>query len=123
VDAADYVVWRKFEGTATALPNDNGIVGPVGTEHYNLWRANFGNSAPGSGAAFQTGVLPVPEPAAALLAIWAAAWFAYHSPLVTTRQSRKVASAVHAQHDQKSPSQTDHCRGNHSSVVRECGGQ
>jgi len=123
VDAADYVVWRKFEGTTTALPNDNGIVGPVGTEHYNLWRANFGNSASGLAATAQAGVSPVPEPASALLAIWAAAWFASRSSPLITRQGRKVASAVHAQHDQKSPSQTDHCRGNHSSVVRECGGQ
>ncbi|HEX9832108.1 MAG TPA: endo-1,4-beta-xylanase, partial [Mycobacterium sp.] len=95
VDAADYVVWRKFAGTMTDLPNDNGIVGPVGAEHYNLWRANFGNSAPGSGAAFQTGVLPVPEPTSALLAIWAAAWFACHSPPAITRQSRKLASSAH----------------------------
>jgi GH35 family endo-1,4-beta-xylanase len=69
VDTADYVIWRKFEGTMTPLPNDNGIVGPVGTDHYNLWRANFGNSAPGSGAALHVQGSAVPEPAAALLAI------------------------------------------------------
>lgn len=53
VDAADYVVWRKHDGTQ---------------QGYNTWRANFGATA-GSGAA---GDLPfpaaVPEPATFLLA-------------------------------------------------------
>jgi hypothetical protein len=61
VDAADYVVWRKVQGTSTTLPNDNGIGGTVGTPHYNLWRTNFGEMA-GSG-----GHSAVPEPAVAVL--------------------------------------------------------
>lgn len=64
VDAADYVIWRKNAGTTNTLPNDNGIGGTVGTAHYNLWRANFGNMA-GSGA----GAGAVPEPAAHFLAL------------------------------------------------------
>jgi hypothetical protein len=50
VDAADYVVWRKTDGS------------PAG---YNLWRVNFGQSAGGgSGASTNTAV---PEPATLLL--------------------------------------------------------
>ncbi len=47
VDTADYVVWRKTDGT------------PGG---YNTWRANFGSTL-GSGSAAGTGLAPVPEPA------------------------------------------------------------
>lgn len=60
VDSADYVVWRKSEGTSTTLPNDNGIGGIVGTAHYNLWRSYFGASA-GSGSSLS--LVSVPEPA------------------------------------------------------------
>jgi hypothetical protein len=58
VDAADYVVWRKFNGTNTALPNDNGLGTPVGAAHFNLWRANFGDMGGGSG--LSTGGVPEP---------------------------------------------------------------
>jgi hypothetical protein len=122
VDAADYVVWRTFVGTVTALPNDNGIVGPVGTDHFNLWRSNFGNSAPGSGAALNTKGSPVPEPPSGLLALWAAAWFACHSPPLITRQSRRIPSAVDADDSQSSTVHTDRCRSKHSSDVRVSGG-
>jgi hypothetical protein len=61
VDAADYAVFRKFQGTQTALPNDGGLGGTVGSAHYDLWRANFGNSAAGGSLA------AVPEPASCLL--------------------------------------------------------
>jgi hypothetical protein len=49
VNAADYVVWRKTDGT------------PAG---YNLWRTNFGRTA-GSGSSLGA----VPEPASALLVV------------------------------------------------------
>ena len=45
VDAGDYVVYRKNEGGAAALPNDNGMATPVGAAHYNLWRSRYGNSS------------------------------------------------------------------------------
>jgi T5SS/PEP-CTERM-associated repeat protein len=62
VDAADYVVWRKNEGTMTPLPNDpHG--GTIGAQQFNTWRANFGNMA-GSGS-FADADVAVPEPAAA----------------------------------------------------------
>jgi hypothetical protein len=60
VDAADYVVWRDNVGTTNDLPNDD-IGGTIGVDHYNQWRANFGN--PGSGV----GSAAVPEPAALTL--------------------------------------------------------
>ena len=50
VDAADYVVWRKTDGTAAG---------------YNTWRTNFGRTA-GAGAGLSAGAA-VPEPHAALL--------------------------------------------------------
>jgi hypothetical protein len=45
VDAADYVVFRNSVGGASALPNDNGIATPIGTDHDNLWRSRFGNTS------------------------------------------------------------------------------
>lgn len=48
VDAADYVVWRKNEGTMNTLPHDpNG--GIIDSDQYNTWRANFGMMTRGSG--------------------------------------------------------------------------
>jgi hypothetical protein len=44
VDIADYVFWRKNDGTQPG---------------YDAWRAHFGDAAPGSGG---VGVLAVPEP-------------------------------------------------------------
>jgi hypothetical protein len=59
VDAADYVVWRK--NGAGPLPNDNGLTTSV--DRFNLWRANFGNMAPGGGGSSSA----VPEPATVIL--------------------------------------------------------
>jgi autotransporter-associated beta strand protein len=64
VDAGDYVTWRKNQNTNNALPNDNGLGTPVGTAHYNLWRANFGKP-PGSGTGLAGA--SVPEPATWIL--------------------------------------------------------
>jgi hypothetical protein len=56
VDAADYVVWRKTDGTLA---------------DYNVWRAHFGQSdASDTGASATTGV---PEPATFVLLMFAAA--------------------------------------------------
>jgi hypothetical protein len=61
VDAADYVVWRKNEGTTNALPNDP-IGGTIGPAQFNQWRANFGAMA-GSGSVAPDSVSgTVPEP-------------------------------------------------------------
>jgi hypothetical protein len=58
VDAADYVVWRKLNGTLTTLPNDStpGIVSPA---DYDEWKTNFGMTAGGSAS-----TAAVPEPTA-----------------------------------------------------------
>jgi hypothetical protein len=57
VDAADYVVWRKFNGTLTTLPNDetSGSVLPV---DYDVWREHFGEGNLGSSST------AAPEPTA-----------------------------------------------------------
>jgi CSLREA domain-containing protein len=47
VDAADYVLFRKFQGTNTPLAND-AVGGQLGSAHYQQWRENFGKSLPGS---------------------------------------------------------------------------
>lgn len=66
VDASDYILWRKNNGTNNVLPYDNGLGTPIGLAHYNLWRDKFGN-APGSG---NSTISAVPEPGAlALLGI------------------------------------------------------
>jgi hypothetical protein len=59
VDAADYVVWRKNEGTMNSLPNDQ-IGGTIDADQYNQWRAHFGETAPAATRSSST----VPEPAA-----------------------------------------------------------
>jgi hypothetical protein len=70
VDANDYVVWRKNVDGGTPLPNDNGLGTPIGTAHYDLWRAHFGATS-GSGS-LAAGA--VPEPTSVLLAIASGAW-------------------------------------------------
>ncbi len=61
VDAADYVTWRKNDGTNNALPNDNGLSTPIRAAHYDLWRANFGNSTPGAGSSLDGATVPEPS--------------------------------------------------------------
>jgi hypothetical protein len=55
VDAADYVVWRKS-------PDDFG-----GQQGYDDWRANFGDSLPGSGSGTSLVLAGIPEPITAWL--------------------------------------------------------
>jgi sugar lactone lactonase YvrE len=69
VDAADYVVWRNAEPTAT-LPNDDSP-GIVDTSDYDDWRARFGAMAPAGSGAFSAKF--VPEPTTLLLLLVAAA--------------------------------------------------
>jgi hypothetical protein len=65
VDGADYVVWRKHEGTMTALPNDP-VGGMIGATQFNNWRMHFGEmEMPGSGS----GIGAVPEPSAVALVL------------------------------------------------------
>ena len=55
VNADDYVIWRKLNGTNTTLPNDNGLGSPVGMAQYNLWRSNYGNVNGGAGGPTPSG--------------------------------------------------------------------
>jgi hypothetical protein len=58
VDAADYVAWRH--GLGTTYPQTD----------YDIWRANFGNTAAsGSGSQVAGGQAQVPEPTATLLGL------------------------------------------------------
>jgi autotransporter-associated beta strand protein len=60
VDASDFVTWRM---SPTSFGSDSG---------YNLWRANFGNTAPGGGASLGSSAVPEPGVLASLIgAIWA----------------------------------------------------
>jgi hypothetical protein len=67
VDAEDYIIWRKNQGTTNTLPHDP-TGGTIGPQQYNTWRAHFGQSA-GSGNNFTAS--EVPEPAS-LLMLWSA---------------------------------------------------
>jgi hypothetical protein len=71
VDAADYVVWRKFVGApAGTLPNDT-IGGIIGQSQYSLWKATFGATGPPAvgGAEFAA---KVPESTTLPLLVFAA---------------------------------------------------
>jgi autotransporter-associated beta strand protein len=61
VDGADYTVWRDHVGSPEgALLNSAGTGGVIDQDDYNLWVANYGQTAPTTATA-------VPEPTAALL--------------------------------------------------------
>jgi formylglycine-generating enzyme len=71
VDAADYVLYRKFLGQSVTLPNDS-TPGSVTTADYDVWRAHFGQSAGAGSGSVGLGESAVPEPSAILLC--AVAW-------------------------------------------------
>ena len=82
VDAADYTVWRAYLDTPFQLANEGGgaTPGTVTQEDYDTWKSNFGMVA---GAGLGVGQ-SVPEPGAALLALFAAA------PLLFARHRRLI---------------------------------
>jgi hypothetical protein len=67
VEAGDYPLWRKYNNTATTLPNDS----TPGTDagDYTVWRAHFGQP-PGSGSSDLLGAA-VPEPMSGGLFVFA----------------------------------------------------
>ncbi len=69
VDAADYVMWRKFNNTETTLPNDS-TLGTDDSDHM-VWRSNFGNTQQGSGSGINAGGSLVPEPTSLAMLILA----------------------------------------------------
>ena len=72
VDAADYVVFRKNEGTASALPNDP-TGGTIGQAQYNQWTTHFGQTAGGGSASNAA----VPEPRTLMLITLSAGWYVF----------------------------------------------
>ena len=68
VDAADYTIWRDRLNQSFQLTNEGPgqTPGQVTIEDYNFWKAHFGETAAGRGAAAQQAV---PEPATAWLVI------------------------------------------------------
>lgn len=82
VDAADYVVWRENVGTTNSLPNDP-TGGTIGNTQYNTWRANFGQTAAGSGASATAGLpsIALPEPTTILMCFTAAIALAAARPM------------------------------------------
>jgi hypothetical protein len=77
VDAADYIVWRKNNGTTNVLPNDT-IGGTIDEDQYNLWKANFG-SVPASASLLSPST--VPEPSSWVFAAVTALLFKTRRPL------------------------------------------
>jgi len=63
VDAADYVIWRKNNGSGATLPNDP-LGGTIGSAQYDQWRAHFGQTLSGSGSGLGLSTGSVPEPSA-----------------------------------------------------------
>jgi Metallo-peptidase family M12B Reprolysin-like len=75
INAADYVVWRKYFGQVAAeLPADGNRNGRIDDGDYSLWRTNYSTAKGGSGAeADLNATTAVPEPAIGLVIV-AAAW-------------------------------------------------
>jgi len=62
VDLGDYTLWRDQLGSDTPLANEGRLGTPIASEHYQLWRTNFGQIDPF--AAHSRSPHAVPEPAA-----------------------------------------------------------
>jgi hypothetical protein len=60
VDAADYVVWRKFVGTTFVLPNDPNAGTTIDEDQYETWIENFSEPAAGGGGAPEPALVPEP---------------------------------------------------------------
>jgi hypothetical protein len=72
VDAGDYVLWRKYQGSTHFLPNDP-TGGTIGAAQFTTWRTHFGQP-PGSGSgATGSASTAVPEPVTLVLLMFAAA--------------------------------------------------
>jgi hypothetical protein len=74
VDTADFVIWRKTEGSTTDLVADGNLDGTVDDLDFSIWRANFGAIAASSSLAggSHSRLAAVPEPPSIALAVFAA---------------------------------------------------
>jgi MYXO-CTERM domain-containing protein len=86
VDAADYVVWRKNEGTMNMLPNDP-IGGTIGAAQYDQWRAHFGQTTGGAGSSIDSSLVAAPEPNGAAL------WLVALAGVTAVRNARRKIAA------------------------------
>ncbi|HEX5472073.1 MAG TPA: lamin tail domain-containing protein [Lacipirellulaceae bacterium] len=66
VDTADYILWRKSDGSTTQLAADGNGDGLVSNRDYYYWRQYFGDSRT---AAAGTSLAAVPEPTCAFLSL------------------------------------------------------
>jgi len=75
VDAADYVLWRKLQGTTggASYLADSEPDGDVDNDDYIYWQSRFGNAGSISGNGSSLGQSNVPEPTGIVLAAMAAA--------------------------------------------------
>jgi hypothetical protein len=71
VDAADYILYRKYLGQSVTLPNDS-TAGTVTGADYDIWRAHFGQTVVGGASVAGLSEGAVPEPASVLLVCFAA---------------------------------------------------
>ncbi len=64
VDAADYVLWRKAEGTVVPPSSgaDGNGDGTVDANDYGVWRTNFGRTLPARSAAAASGAAAIDVP-------------------------------------------------------------
>jgi hypothetical protein len=75
VDALDYTVWRNSLASGAPLVNETASPDLVDSADYDAWKENYGASNLGAGSG-QLANQPVPEPAAWVLGIFAAAFMA-----------------------------------------------
>jgi|tagenome__1003787_1003787.scaffolds.fasta_scaffold20912857_1 sulfatase modifying factor 1 len=65
VDAADYVLWRKYSGQSITLPNDS--TAGTGPGDYTVWRSHFGQTSGAGSSADGLSLSLVPEPSCCFL--------------------------------------------------------
>jgi hypothetical protein len=61
VNAADYLIWRKTNGSGLNLTADGNGNNVIDNVDYTYWRNRFGNTASGSGSGLDFGTVPEPS--------------------------------------------------------------
>jgi hypothetical protein len=76
VDAADQVVWSKFDGSTVMIPGagaDGNFDGKVTRADWDVWRVHLGEPFTATSSSFSSGP-SVPEPDTVLFGIVSLAW-------------------------------------------------